>query len=261
MRILALRRVAGIEKALRGILGLHARPPRPRGKTSLAARGESLRLNPGAISAHQVLAQADLPVDVDTLTELGDAWLQMGLCRKAVEAYSEALDLDPSHFKACFNRGMANARTGGYQDAAEDFGRAAGIDPEDAAPFANASAALAKLGRHDEALIYAERAVHLDNRNVPSLVNLGAILTHLGRTAEALAVLEKAVAVDPSVARAWYDRACALARLDRPDDATQSLAQACQLDPTMTDRARADQYLAPFFDQEMNLPQEEKPDE
>jgi len=255
-----------VERVLREILGLA--PPEDRVEPGTAVTSqrnaggaELVRIDPATVSAQQVLDRAGLRMDLDALTELGDAWLHVGHYNRSIEAYTHALGLDPDHFSARFNRGLAAARTERYEEALDDFSRAGGIEPENPAPFANAAAALAKLNRHHEALEYAERAVHLDGENVAALVNLGAVLTRLVRTDEAVKHLEKAVEVDPHAPRAWYDLACAQARLGRGARARRSLEEACRLDPTMAERVNLDDDLSALKVQEMEAPGREDSNE
>ncbi|MFH0963415.1 MAG: tetratricopeptide repeat protein [Planctomycetota bacterium] len=250
--------VTAIERLLREFLGL----PQRRGKTAVthsvrsrgpAAAGSRLRrdrgithfrVDPTTIHARLLLEKLGINLNAGAFSELGDAWLEIAMYDKAVEAYEQAIARDPGRFSAYFNRGLANVRLGKMEEALEDFGRAAGIDPEHAASFSNAAAVLAKLGRHEEGLEYARRAVHLEHGNVAALVNLAAILVHLDLAGEALETLDQALAIRPDVAKAWYDRACALAKLGRFDEARLSLAKASGLDASMTARSEKDGDLS-----------------
>lgn len=266
-----MAKITRVEKVLRELLGLVAPEDRDEPETAVTSQRDAGaprpgRIDPATVSPQQVLKRAGLRMDLSALTELGDAWLHVGYYNRSIEAYSHALELEPEHFAARFNRGLAHARVQRYEEALEDFGRAAGVEPENPAPFANAAAALAKLNRHREALEYAKRAVHLDGENVAALVNLGAVLTRLVRTGEAIGYLEKAVEVGPGAPRAWYDLACAQARLGRGAQARRSLERACKLDPAMAERIDLDDDLSVLKIQEMEAlgredPPEEPPDD
>ena len=236
-------KVTAIEKQLRAFLGAFEKGE----KTGVTrkARAETARTaDPKSVEARALLKVLGFKADAKSLIELGDAWLEVRMNEKAVEAYGQALALERNHFAAMFNRGLAYARLGKMEEALEDFGGAAGIDPEHVESFSNAAAVLAKLGRTEEALDYAQRAVYLGPHNAAALVNLGAILTRLGRADEGLAPIEDAIRLAPNAAKAWYDRACALAKLGRHDETRDSLARACELDSSMKGRVAKDPELA-----------------
>ena len=250
-------KVTRIEKALKNMLGLPEETSCEAVQTALSAGDHLFRVHPATVSPHAVFKKAGVRINARSLTELGDAWLEMGLYARAVDAYDQAIKRDANHYHAHFNCGMARAALGEYDAAADDFGRAAGIDPESPSACANAAAALAKANRFQEALEFAQRAVHLDGRNVASLVNLGAILTHMGVPEAGLDVLDTAIDFAPKLARAHYDRACALTRLGRTGKAKRALRKAQELDPSMAERVQGDEELAILNFQKSDAPDAE----
>ncbi len=73
-----------------------------------------------------------------------DSWYEQGLAhreadrfKKAVEAYSKAISLNPEYADAYYNRGNVYADLKQYDRAIADFGKAISIDPEFAAAYIN----------------------------------------------------------------------------------------------------------------------------
>lgn len=56
---------------------------------------------------------------------------------KAVEFYTMALQFNPNHFKAIFNRGFAFDKLRMYNDAINDYTKAIEIDSKNAFAFYN----------------------------------------------------------------------------------------------------------------------------
>ena len=143
-------KVTKIEKALRNMLGLPEEMPSEALQTALTVDDRLFRVHPATVSPHAVFKKAGVRINARTLTELGDAWLEMGLYSRAIDAYDQAIKREADHFHAYFNRGMAHAALEDYDAAADDFGSAAGIDPESVSACANAAAALAKTNRFQQ---------------------------------------------------------------------------------------------------------------
>jgi len=57
--------------------------------------------------------------------------------RGAIGAYTHAIQLDPRHFKAYFNRGFAHDKLGEFGKAIHDYSQALTIEPNNAYAFYN----------------------------------------------------------------------------------------------------------------------------
>ena len=122
-----------------------------------------------------------------------------------VDAYSKAIQLDPTSVLAYNNRGIMKAALNRYEEAIEDYNQAIRLVPSDARVYSNRGVARAALGSYVEAIEDYGEAIH---RN-------------------------------PDYAAASFNRAIEYSRLDRLDDARRDLEIARDLMRDAGDRADA----------------------
>jgi Flp pilus assembly protein TadD len=67
--------------------------------------------------------------------------------QEAIQDYSRALQLNPQHVKAYYNRAVALERHGRLDEALSDYSRAAQLDGSNSSAHLNAGLLLCKLGR------------------------------------------------------------------------------------------------------------------
>jgi tetratricopeptide (TPR) repeat protein len=80
------------------------------------------------------LAQQD-PLEAYYRTALGAIYLAEDELDAALEAFDEALKLNPKDSAALVNRGEVHLRLGNIMEAAQDFARAVDLDPENKDPL------------------------------------------------------------------------------------------------------------------------------
>lgn len=71
--------------------------------------------------------------------------LQVGEYERAVEDYSQAVQVDPHNSYAYYNRGITRDRSGDYEGAITDFSHAIDLDPANADFFHNRGFSLRKM--------------------------------------------------------------------------------------------------------------------
>ena len=71
--------------------------------------------------------------------------LKVGEYERAVEDYTQALQVDPHNSYAYYNRGITRDRSGDYEGAIADFTQAIGLDPANADFFHNRGFSLRKM--------------------------------------------------------------------------------------------------------------------
>jgi len=86
----------------------------------------------------------------------------------AIEAFTQAVGVDPSLGRAFHNRGFANYKLEQFEGAVRDFDSAIELDPgyaEEAGSFVYRGLSFEKIGRHDQALEDMKMAVTLKNKD------------------------------------------------------------------------------------------------
>jgi len=115
----------------------------------------------------------------------GDVLLLQGNYTGAIEAYSEAIRLDPEYAIAWFNKGTALVDQGNYTEAIEALDEAIRLDPEFAEAWDNKGVALANQGNYGEAIEAFDEAIRLNPEDSWAWGFKGEVLRALGRTSEA----------------------------------------------------------------------------
>ncbi|MFO1283982.1 MAG: tetratricopeptide repeat protein [Burkholderiales bacterium] len=115
--------------------------------------------------------------------------------------------------------------------ALDAFRQAVALDPSLALAWHGLGAAAQHARRWSEAVAALERAVALEPGNALFRAHLGAALTGAGRPGEAIVALEAAIALDPASPAAWIQLGSACQRSGDPDRAIGALERALELRP------------------------------
>ena len=166
---------------------------------------------------------------------LGNAYGELDRYDDAIEAYCQAIRIDPEYADAWYNLGIAHRRLDRYDDAIEAYCQAIRIDPEYAKAWNNLGSAYDDLKRYDKAIEAYCQAIGTDPKHAPSWHNLGLAYRHLDCHDDAMEAFGRVIRIDPSYARIWYNLGLAYRRLDRYDDAIEAFRQVIRIDPKHTD--------------------------
>ena len=112
---------------------------------------------------------------------------------RAIEAFDEALKLDPNHRKSLLNSARVLLETEKPQEALDRIERVLSIDPASGEALRLQGRARSELGQVTEAIDAYQRAIALDDRDVWAMNNLGLIYIQQARSDEALGPLARAV--------------------------------------------------------------------
>ena len=165
----------------------------------------------------------------------------------AIDALSEAIELDSENADAYYIRGQAYLALGmvpsGLRDAQEcrpgpacrradnDFGNAVRVNPD----FVDAYVARAHLrvirGATAPAIRDYDEAIWREPDNPDYYQQRGMAYVRLGRKSEAVADFEHAIRLDPGRAAAYRARGLAYVELGQPELAIPSFDEAVRLDP------------------------------
>ena len=183
---------------------------------------------------------------------------------QALQAYEEALRMDPRNFYAWNGKGTTLYNQGNYKKALEAYQRATEIDPENAIVWVSAGLVLNRLQRYQQALVHFERALSLDPNYVAAWNGKADAQLDMNMLEEALASYEqalqynahsfqalnglgnarstlrdfqgaveaytRALLVNPHSAVAWCNKAEALIRLGHNRAALDALNEATEMD-------------------------------
>ena len=172
------------------------------------------------------------------------AWFSIGYLRSvgegidleaAVDAYTKAIELDPTLAVAYGNRGSAKDDRGQPAAALADFDRAIELDPTLAVAYFNRGNAKRSLGRHDAAFADYDQAIELEPTYAEAYNNRGYAKYARGQHDAAFADLDRAIELNPTLATAYDSRGEMKHALGRHDAALADLDRAIELNPTLVD--------------------------
>jgi tetratricopeptide (TPR) repeat protein len=148
----------------------------------------------------------------------GNLYLKMGRLPEAERDYQQAIELSPPYPEVWFNLGQCHARQERTAEAERAFARAVDLDPDRAEAWTNLARARQALGRPDEALAAYDAALAADPASPASafvLANRAALRLARGRGDEALADLDRAVELAPQHPGLQRNRQLAMRALGR----------------------------------------------
>ena len=169
------------------------------------------------------------------LVNLGNALDALKRDQEALDAYEQAIDLDPKYARAYNNKGNALRDLKRDQEALDAFEQAIDLDPKYALAYTNKGNALRNLKRDQEALAAYEQAIHVDPNDAYAYTWKGGALDELKRYQEALDAFEQSIHLDPNNALFYLIKGLALSELKRDQEALDAYEQAIHLNPNYAD--------------------------
>jgi predicted O-linked N-acetylglucosamine transferase (SPINDLY family) len=144
----------------------------------------------GAVQAYREAVRLD-PGSVDARFSLGCALQSLNRHDEAAGAYGATLRLQSDHFAALNNLGNCHQRCGRYEQAAEAYSRGLALSPAAAGTLANLGTVLQELGRLGEAVALLRRAAELEPAVTSHRLNLGLALCRSREFAAAATLLRE----------------------------------------------------------------------
>jgi tetratricopeptide (TPR) repeat protein len=185
------------------------------------------------------------PTDPNAFAGRGDVLIALQMFESALADYNEAIRLDPAHSRALAGRGIAYGELGRDESALSDLSRAIEIDPEFARAYSHRGAIYARRGENAAALSDYNTLLRLLPGAAGTLKDRGGLLVRMGRFEEAIKDLDEAIRLEPDRATSFQNRGAAYNGLGQYERAIRDLSDAIRLDPSNAG-ARANRGLARF---------------
>lgn len=199
----------------------------------------------------------------------GEQYVEEGQEQEAFNDFSQAVEYDPTRWKALHNRAVSNAMFGRLEDALadfnstielnngfgdaffnrgevlyelgqyeasiEDYNQAARLMPRDSAVYNSRGHAYYRLGDYQAAVADYSQAIRYDPRNAAAYTNRGDAYADKGRFAQAASDYRSAIRIDPNLGRAyqsaaWLMATCPDEQYRNPQLALQAANKAIELD-------------------------------
>lgn len=160
----------------------------------------------------------------------GVALRMLGELNKAIEAFADALELNPDLAETYFRRGICYHVLGEEKMAAADFSQAAQIAYDDPRPRLWEGIARAAMEDYYAALASYSQAIAISDRYTLAYVNRGLTYMMLGEFEKAVDNFNEAIRVEPMNAALYYKRGIAYGQFGEHQKAADSFARAIELD-------------------------------
>lgn len=122
-----------------------------------------------------------LPLSAKQWNERGSQLAQEQQWQPAIDAFTEAIKLEPKRSELLVNRAVARQKLGDWSGAEADCTAAATLNPEDTRAFLQRAIARSEQGRNEEAFADASRAVRMEPENAQCVFIRHYVASCIGR--------------------------------------------------------------------------------
>ena len=168
---------------------------------------------------------------VDEKCQEADKLRKQQKYQQALQAYEEALRMDPQNFYAWNGKGTVLYNQGHYKKALEAYSRATEIDPDNSVVWVSAGLVLHRMQRYQQALVHFERALTIDPQYIAAWNGRGDAQLDMNMPEEAIASYEQALAYDSGSFQAWNGLGNAYSSLRDYQGAVDAYARALHINP------------------------------
>lgn len=162
---------------------------------------------------------------------LGYAYDKAGQSAKSIEAYQQALRINPELASAWNNLGIAYAEAGQSAMAIESYQQALRINPEHAGAWNNLGIAYGKVVQSVKAIEAYQQALRINPKYAEAWYNLGNAYGNAGQSAKAIEAFQQALRINPEYAEAWNNLGVAYGDAGQIAKAIEAYQQVLRINP------------------------------
>jgi len=167
----------------------------------------------------------------EAITGQGLEFARKGQLKKAITAFTTAIELDRSRWETYRFRGIAYAKLRRHVLAFKDFDVAILHDPDCADCFYERGTIKMLCGRLEDALEDFSKCLNLDREHAPAYSSRAGVFIRRGLYLEALEDIRAALSLKPQNPNYLHNRAVVLTSLERYGEAIDDYERAINLDP------------------------------
>ncbi len=173
--------------------------------------------------------------DVALYVNRGNVWQTKGKYDKAIEAYDEAIRINPKVPQEFSNRGLAWRFKGEYDKAIADCSAALRLKPNYLSAYVNRGVSYSDKGDYDKAIADFTEVIRLRPTFGMGYFNRGNAWKNKGEYDKAIADYNKSIEVDPDDPRAynilaWFQATCPDKQFRDGEKAIRNATRAYDLD-------------------------------
>jgi tetratricopeptide (TPR) repeat protein len=167
------------------------------------------------------------------LYNIAQVYAQIGLHDRALEYFSQAMEMDPNYSEYYNDRGSVYYKLGRLEEAEADFLTAISLSPPYPEVWVNLGQCYRAVGRMSEAVFAYSRALDLDPTSALAWAGRADAHVSLGLGDQAIDDYHQALQLDPSQPLVWAGRAVVFYEHGRVADALHDLDRAVALAPNL----------------------------
>lgn len=173
--------------------------------------------------------------DVETYINEGKDYIDARQGDLAIEAFTKAIELDPTYVDAYIYRGYVYGAIEQYEKAIADYTKIIELTPEDASIYNRRGLAYGELGQTEQEIADYTKAIEVDPTFAAAYYNRGYVYTEMEQYDQALADCTKVIEIQPENARVYNDRGYVYEAMGQPDQAIADYTKAIELNPEHVD--------------------------
>ncbi len=158
-----------------------------------------------AIVQYNVLISR-FPREPDLYYNLGVLKEKLNDFKGAINAYTQAIKIEPCFVDAHYNLAYALDRSGNIKAAVESYNRTLELDPEDANAHFNLGCLLSKCGDSEGAIKHLTSSIKLNPRDEYAYFYLAFEMQNQGALDEALTYYNRVLEINPDYSWAHYNK-------------------------------------------------------
>ncbi len=162
----------------------------------------------------------------------GNVMISVGRFDAAVEAFKQAVKLDPEDVDYYHSLSYAYSKTGELELSLEYANRAILLDKTSSYSYFRKAWALQEMEKYGEAITSYEKCIEYESTFVDAYANISFCYSKLKDFNKSILYANKAIMVNKDYAYSHYRKAWALHNLGKFDEALDDYLEAIELDPT-----------------------------
>lgn len=179
----------------------------------------------------QLKQRTERETQAAALNSRGNEFLKQGLSGESIEAYRNALLLEPKDPRLHYNLAFALSKVDDHAREERELREAIELDPHFAQAHNQLGSSLMLQERFEEAELEFRAAIASDPQSAEALNNLGTLFGRQGKHNDAAALFREAISVDPQYTQAFVNLGLTLAAQMNYSDAEKQLQSALRLEP------------------------------
>ncbi len=146
-----------------------------------------------------------------------------------IKKLNDLIKKDSKNIGAFYNRGWMNASKGEALKAIEDYSQAIEIDKEFGDAYYNRGLLYAKMDRNEQAVRDFTKAIEFDSRSFDAYCNRGNIYHKMGKADSAIRDYTEALKIKPNDGELYYNRGVAYMSMGKKSEAEADSKKAARL--------------------------------